>query len=444
MKNIRFGTRTLAALASILIVLKLSVLYSSLPTTKQITKKSGEEVWLNVFVHGIMSIKPHVSWNNFMLFIKDEVEGTLYEKTVELMREDSFFYKNQAMQRIGLHRINPVNTTDNSSASLSYTIEEINKYYGLQKTSHYYTFGWSGLLSQKRRYQDAKELFIALEKEATRVQRQYDHPTIKIRLFGYSHGGNVSLNLGLVRQREFPHSSLHIDELILLGTPILTDTDYLINDPLFKKVCNIYSRADHVQKLDFFAPKQFFSSRVFRPRKEFTLPEKLVQIQLKVTRCTNRTQACPEKLELAKDFSKRSVVYGKKGLLRDISPGHFELWFFGWTPVRYRNHYPLHPLPVVSLAPVITHHAHKISPSITPERSVVADVRPEHNVIIFRPQNSHHIHSTIPYIAPEKLVKLKQTILKHEPELYNDEIYNMHIQDAVRNAQSIMEAYKKH
>lgn len=444
MKYIWFGNKTYTAFIAVLFIgLKLSVLYPSREATPPAPKKSSEEVWFNVFVHGIMSIKPHVSWNNFMLFVKDKIDGTLYEKTVELMREDPFFYKNQAMQRIGLHKVDATNTTDNSSASLSFTMEEINKHYGLQKTSHYYTFGWSGLLSQKRRYQDAKDLFVSLEKEITKVKRQYDNPTIKVRLIGYSHGGNVSLNLGLVHQKEFPKSTLSVDELILLGTPVLTDTDYLINDQIFKKIFNLYSLSDRVQKLDFFAPKQFFSSRIFRPRKGFTLPKKLVQIQLKVTRCKNRTRACPKKFELSKDLNKRSVVYGKTGLLRDISPGHFELWFFGWTPVRYRNHYPLHPLPTVSLAPVITYHADKISASLTPEQSVVADIRPEHNTIIFRLQNSHHIHSTIPYIAPKKLEQLKQTILKHEPKLYTNEIYNDHIQDAVRNAQGIRESYKK-
>jgi hypothetical protein len=390
-----------------------------------------------------MSIKPHVSWNNFMLFVKDEIDGTLYEKTVEIMREDSFFYKNQAMQRIGLHRVNPTNITDNSSASLSYTIEEINKHYGLEKTSHYYTFGWSGLLSQKHRYQDAKELFIALENEIKKVRTQYNNPLIKVRVIGYSHGGNVSLNLGLVHQKYFPQSTLSIDELVLLGTPVLTDTDHLINDEIFKKIFNLYSLSDRVQKLDFFSPKQFFSSRTFRPRKGFALPKKLVQIQLKVTRCTKRTRTCSKKFELAKDLNKRSIVYGKTGLLRDVSPGHFELWFFGWTPVRYRDHYPLHPLPTVSLTPVLTYHADKISSSLTPEHSVVADIRPEHNIILFRPQNSHQVHSTIPYMPPEKLETLKRTILKHEPALYNDEIYNNHIQDAVRNAQQIMETYKQ-
>ncbi len=432
-------------IATLLIGLKLSALYSPNEKTVNVPpqEKSSQEVWLNVFVHGIMSIKPHISWNNFMLFVKDEIEGTLYEKTVELMREDSFFYKNQAMQRIGLHKIDATNTTDNPSASLSFIIEEVNKHYGLQKTSHYYTFGWTGLLSQKRRYLDAKDRFVSLEKEIINVTKQYDNPIIKIRLLGYSHGGNVLLNLGLVHQKEFPKSKLQVDELVLLGTPILTDTDYLINDPLFKKVFNLYALRDNIQTLDLFSPNQFFSNRVFRARKGFKLPDKLIQVQLKVTRFKKHASKSPQKFELSKNLNNPSVVYGKRGLLRDISPGHFELWFFGWTPIMYREKYPLYPLPTISLVPVLTYHADKISKSLNPANSVIADIRPEHNVILFRPQKDYRVHSTISYIPPQKLKQLKQTILQHKPELYSPEIYNAHVQDAVRNAQQLMESYRK-
>ncbi len=442
MKSIFRDSKLYVSLLAILLIgLQISAFYRS--TQKTSTSATGQEVWLHVFVHGIMSIKPHVSWSNFMLFVKDDIENTLYEKTVALMRNDQFFHKNQAMQYMGLHQVNPTNTTDNASASLCHVIEEINKEYGLQKTTHYYTYGWSGLLSQKRRYLDSKQLFVSLEKEIAKLKRQYKNPQIKVRLIGYSHGGNILLNLGLVRRKEFPRSRLKIDELVLLGTPVLTDTDFLINDPMFKKIFNLYSERDMIQTLDFFAPKQIFSTRVFKPRKGFKLPDKLVQIQLKVTRCTERARNCPQKFELSKNLNKPSVVYGRKGLLRDISPGHFELWFFGWTPMRYRDHFPLYPLPTVSLVPVLTYHADKISKSLNPENSVIADIRPEHNVIFFRHRGNYHVHSTIPYMQPKKLHALKDTILRQQPELYSDELYNTHIQDAIRNAQQIMGSYRK-
>ena len=408
--------------------------------TQQAPTKPKEVVWLNVFVHGIMSIKPHISWNNFMLFMKDKIEGTLYEKTVELMREDPFFFKNQAMQQLGLHRINPELIEGNSSASLSFILDEIGKHYGLDDNNIYYTYGWSGLLSPKTRYRDAMALFQSIDKEVSRLKAQNFDP--RVRVFGYSHGGNVGLNLGAVWKKEFPNSQLQIDELVLLGTPIIADTDYLINEKLFKRVYNLYSLHDRIQPLDFFAPNQVFSDRIFRSRKGLTLPDKLIQIQLKVTRCRGQLHNCPRKFEISKDLTRPKVVYGKSNLLRDVSPGHAELWFFGWTPINYRSSYPLYPLPTISFAPVIMHHARKIADSLTPEHSVIADIRPQHDVILFRHNFSHKVHSTVSYIPKEKLEMLSDAILQCKPSLYSNDIYQAHIQDAVRSAQEIMDSAK--
>lgn len=412
--------------------------HSFLKPKKHIPQK---EVWMNVFVHGIMSIKPHLSWNNFMQFMKDEVDGTLYSKTVELMREDPFFFKNQAMQHIGLHKVEPCFIEGSSSASLGFILDEVGKHYGINRTNIYYTFGWNGLLSAKSRLNEARKFFIALEKEKAALKKK--GLDVKIRLFGYSHGGNVNLNLAAAKKKFFPHSKLVIDEVVNLGTPVITDSDYLINDPMFKKIFHMYSLYDRVQPLDVFAPKQFFSTREFKPRKGFKLPDKLVQIQLKVTRCKKAVLSNPKKFALSCDFSKPQVVYGKRGLLRDISPGHAELWFFGWTPVNYRPHYPLFPLPTIAFAPVILHHADKIAHSMNPEHSVVADIRPEHDVILFRGNQDHKVHSTVPYIPKEKLAQLHDSILQCKPELYNDDIYNAHIKDAARNAQQILNTQKE-
>jgi hypothetical protein len=416
-------------------VLGLSSLHS-----KNTQEVPTQDVWLNVFIHGIMSIKPHISWNNFMLFLKDEIEGTLYEKTVELMREDEFFFRNQAMQHIGLYKIDPTLFEGNASASLSFVFEEISRHYGINRQNYYYTFGWSGLLSAKSRYNDAKKLFISLEQEVERLRKQNLNP--KIRVIGYSHGGNINLNLAAIRQKEFPNSPLTIDEVVNIGTPVITDSDYLINDPMFKRIYHLYSNLDRVQPLDFFAPKQFFSSRTFNSRKGFKLPEKLIQIQLKVTRCNKGVLDDPERFELSNDLSKSHIVYGKKGLLRDTSPGHVELWFFGWTPIYYRQTNPIYPLPTIAFAPVILHHVEKVAQSATPEQSIVADIRPQHNVIIFRKYKDRSVHSTVPYIPAEKLQKMTEVILQCKPELYSDDIYKAHIKDAARNAQQIMDTQK--
>lgn len=428
-----FSRKKTVALLALLMLTgpKLSVISSTIvqPQTKP-------EIWMNVFVHGIMSIKPHLSWSNFMNFFKDEVEGTHYEKTVELMREDPFFFKNQAMQHIGLHQVDPCLIEGNSSASLAFVLDEIGKHYGIEHKNLYYTFGWSGILSAKARLKEARRFLILLERERHRLEKEGF--SVKIRLFGYSHGGNVNLNLAAAKRKFRPHSKLVIDEIVNLGTPVISDSDHLINDPMFKKIFHLYSLHDRVQPLDVFAPKQFFSTRQFKARKGFELPDKLVQVQLKVTRCKKSVLTCPKRFPASSDLSKPAVVYGNRGLLRDVSPGHSELWFFGWTPVNYRKNYPLYPLPAVAFAPVILYHAGKISQSFSPKNTIVADIRPEHELILFRKEGDHQVHSTVPYIPKDKLTKLHDAILQCKPELYTDDIYRAHIQDASRNAQQIM------
>src|SRR5579872_7113088 len=153
-----------------LVCMTLPSLYPAKKDRRNQTPK--KEVWVNVFVHGIMSIKPHVNWSNFMRFMRDDVEDTLYEKTVELMREDPFFYKNQAMQQIGLHRVDHRMFQGNSSASMAFILDEISHHYGINRTNYYYTYGWSGLMSSKIRYRDAKTLFEQLEKETNALRKQ--------------------------------------------------------------------------------------------------------------------------------------------------------------------------------------------------------------------------------------------------------------------------------
>lgn len=408
----------------------------SLSTPMQDTSNK-KVVWLNVFIHGIMSIKPHLSWNNFMLFLKDKVQGTLYEKTVELMREDPFFYKNQAMYQIGFHQVDTSLREGNSCASLAFVLNKIADHYKITPhENRYYTFGWTGLLSAKTRYQESEKLFKALCKEVARLKAQGFAP--RIRIFGYSHGGNVALNLAKIKQQKTAPCNITVDELVLLGSPIVRDTDYLIKDPLFGRVYNLYSMSDRVQPLDIFAPKQSFSNRIFRPRTGFTLPDKLIQIQLKVTRCKQGSCNDPIKFEQSKNYSSRKVVQGKACLLRDISPGHMELWFFGWTPVHYREKFPLNPLPTIAFAPPIMYHAQKMAQAIQPEHSIIADIRPEHNVILFRRRGHSEVYSIVPFLTQKQLKKLHDSIHSCKPELYDQRIYDEHIKDAIKSAREAL------
>ena len=397
------------------------------------TAPKERETWITVFVHGIMSIKPHVSLGNIFKFIHDDVENTIYSRTVELMRLDPHFYKNQAMQGFGLIKIDRTEAKGNGSGATAMVFDEITKVSSdKQLDNHYYTYGWSGLLSTSRRYSDAIGLYKGLEEEVKKFRRQGIEP--KVRVIGYSHGGNVILNLGAVRQKESVTQDLSVNEVILIGMPVQTETDYLINDPLFKKIYHIFSPGDHVQKLDIFSLNRLLSERKFKGRKNFKLPKKLVQIHLKVFRPTEKTRNNKNKFEFSRDYDLPSVRSGHSNLLRDASSGHTELWFFSWTPLNYREYYPLSPLPTIVFAPYIIHALEPYNEDLRPKRPIIVDLRPEQGSILLKSSKNPKINKTIDFIPQKTFEYLQKQVLHYKPDNYTEQAYNKHISVAKQQA----------
>lgn len=393
------------------------------------------EVWVTVFVHGIMSIKPHLSFENFLNLLNDTVEESSYAKTVELMRNDPFFYKNQAMQGFGLQKVEVDYAKGNAAGALVHLFDQVRLHCNIpDEYNHYYTYGWSGLLSKSIRQKNAFGLFTALEKLAYEYQQQGLTP--KFRLFGYSHGGNVCLNLASIRQQEFPYSTLAIDQLILIGMPVVPESDYLVADSMFKRVYHLYSNKDRVQTLDLFSTNRTFSSRIFEARKDFTIPNTLTQVEIKITRLTRGVKEKPHRARLTHNYNKSNVVSGTTHLMRNSSPGHVELWFFGWTPAHYRKSYPLYPLPTVFITPFILHHMNLIEKNSAQPRHITFDIRPDNAVAVIRqldhPKQTHHV---VPFIPYEKLVAMKTNIFNFAPEYFTDDIYHEHIQMAYEKIQ---------
>jgi hypothetical protein len=402
-----------------------------------------KEVWLTIFVHGIMSVKPHLTTANFLRFVNDKVDDTIYAKTVLLMRNDPYFYMNQAMQGLGLKKIDPSKITKgDASAILAIVFEAVDSFINAETpvTNHYYTFGWSGLMSQKNRILDAEELYKALASEIATFQQQGITP--KIRIIGYSHGGNVCLNLARAHEKYHNAIPLSIDETILLGMPVQNETDYLVNDPIFKRIYHIYSRRDRIQKLDFFSFKRFFSRRVFKNRRDFKIPDKLLQIQLKCTR-ENKTQSQRSTIPGAVyNTRSRAMVSGKSHYLRDASPGHTELWFFGWTPLHYRKNFPLYPLPAVALIPVIAKIAHDFDGQGFSQRPTLIDIRPEHELVLVTNQRSFNVLTVMKFLPEHTLKALKDMAWQYAPDSYPENIYMQHIQDAYLTARSMHRTQK--
>lgn len=426
----------------ILLIISLSGLLGISP---KLAGGQKTETWLTVFVHGIMSIKPHLSAANFLRFMTDDVHQTVYARTVELMREDPVFFQNQPMQQIGLIKLDPQKPSSrNASNTLAMVFESMNSLANPNPPTdnHYYTFGWTGLLSSNQRIADSERLYAALCTEVAAYKARGIEP--HVRVIGYSHGGNVCLNLARAAQ-ENPNNKLTVDEVILLGMPVQSETDFLINDPLFKRVYHIYSRGDRIQKLDFFSFDRFFSRRIFKSRRDFKLPEKLMQIQIK---CTRNVRFIPKEhehnLRSAYNFNDPVVIGGKSRYLRNASPGHTELWFFGWTPANYRSNFPLYPLPIVALVPIIVKAGHAFEEHLLFEKPTLIDIRPQHELILIKNQKSKRVLTIAPFFSLQEFEELKAKVLAYMPENYTSEAYMARIVDAHMAAKEEHADYHKH
>lgn len=399
--------------------------------------KHTNDVWVTVFVHGSFSLKPHLTVGNAINVIFDRIENSVYYRSTEINRRDRFFYKNQIMLGLGLQKIDIHHPNKEEGARIcAASYEKISQYAGNQPSDEYYAFGWSGLVSHKLRYLEATILYEQLTEVVKKLKAQGKNP--KVRVISYSHGGNLSIQLGAVHVTKAPSNQITIDELFLNGTPVQIETDYLINSPVFKRVYNIYSKADGVQKLDFFSFKRFFSRRKFNNRNNFKLPEKLTQIRLSIVDYTPKdvTSDIPfprDEKEIRKYFTKCSY-----------DPGHYELWFMGWTILSYRKNFPFNPLPIINFLPMVVQNIHDY-PNIS--NDIIVKIMPykEKMEIYNAKKFSYHPELVLekPFLPKKFLEDLRTNALRYEPVDYNVETYNRKMYDAISIAQYEYDQLKK-
>lgn len=393
------------------------------------TTKKSHDVWVTVFVHGSFSLKPHLTLSNAINVIFDRIENSVYYRSTEINRRDHFFYKNQVMLGLGLHKIDFEHPNKEEAARIiAATYERISQYAGNEPSNEYYAFGWSGLVSHKLRYLEAGILYQQLADVVKNLKAQGKNP--KVRIISYSHGGNLSIQLGAVHVTKTPAEQFIIDELYLNGTPVQIETDYLINSPVFKRVYNIYSKADSIQKLDFFSFKRFFSRRKFTTRKNFQLPEKLTQIRLSITDYT------PKDLNSTIPFPRDEQNLHKHFTKCTYDPGHFELWFMGWTILSYRKNFPFNPLPIIDFLPLIVKDLHTY-PNIS--HDIIVKILPYKETMEIYNNEKFIYHkelvATKPFLPKNLMEEIQTHALRFEPVDYNLETYNRKMYDAMSIAQ---------
>ncbi len=270
--------------------------------------------WITILVHGTSgSMYTVLNFNDLM---NDQYEGSHYQMLQQWARIRSQKNSPSFLFDYGLHKVNLANPKKNKVAcGFAGVYQDILKLvdHCQAEKSSYYTFGWSGLLSQTSRRQEAVALYLALSQEIESYKSQGLNP--KIRIVCHSHGGNVALNLAGVHatlnnltptkpvtsksilkiaqeilpdQQTLLNQDLCIDELILLATPIQIETEEFVTSPIFKKILNVYSHNDIIQIIDFVSTDGPISKRKIDP---CFLTPKIMQIQVSAINHTITQQA---------------------------------------------------------------------------------------------------------------------------------------------------------
>lgn len=140
----------------------------------------------------------------------------------------------------------------------------------------FFIFGWSSSMSfpcQLQYY--GKRLSHELSKLIQDLK--IEHKNIKVRLIGFSHGGNIALYTIKYASSEFENVTM---EVVFLGTPIQELTRSLVNSPYVNKAYSFYTDSDWIQGLEL---QKFYDLRSSTPlftRKQFLQSDNVMQVKL--------------------------------------------------------------------------------------------------------------------------------------------------------------------
>lgn len=380
-----------------------------------------KQTWITIFIHGIITIKPHLSFANIIKFVRDKVADSMYAQSIEAIRKDPYYHQHHAMQGVGLEKID-LNKIERGAGSTAFArvYQEISALNAPEEVHNiYYTFGWSGLLSSKMRYLESEVLYNNLIAELKNYHQEGIFP--KVRIIGYSHGGNIALGMGAFYNQQEP---LTINELILIGSPVIPDTDHYITSPLFKKKYHFYSTADRVQNLDFFSFNRFLSDRSFKKSRNYDLPSDLTQIELKFVRPARFASSYQQQCTCSGKFCKRSSA------TRRADPGHTELWSFGWTPENYRPTLPIYPLPAAAF---VTYINQSIANTPFYGNHITLDINPVKGIMRAIDKKTGY-KKDMPFVSKEYIQGFESKLEPFIPKDYSANNYSARLKNTITQA----------
>lgn len=221
-----------------------------------------------VFIHGTVQSGTSILLDSERTW-KDIFNGeSLSEQILHAARKEKLSYKSDLMLDYGLIEIPAAVLTQHqvSEEEQQYAAYHIVRLFHrlqpdhLHTTYHYYTFGWSGLLSETERKRAAGELYTSLMHERTRLLKHTAKVTCE--LYGYSHGGQLILHLPTIRSQQ-KDKDFTIERVVLSGTPLYYNNARNILRGMFKQIINCYSLGDAVQICDIFSTPDRSCQRTF-------------------------------------------------------------------------------------------------------------------------------------------------------------------------------------
>jgi len=147
--------------------------------------------------------------------------------------------------------------------------------YGL---NNFYTFGWnSAKITSRQRKKVGNQLYQDLDSLLVNYKKKYR--SVKLRLIGFSHGGNVILNC----MSHLPFSCKGIEtEVVLIATPIQESNKWYVNTPYVKRVYSLYSDGDWIQRIDMQKLHQDAPSNTpLLSGRKFTDSDQVIQVNFR-------------------------------------------------------------------------------------------------------------------------------------------------------------------
>lgn len=403
-----------------------------------------KEVVVNIFIHGVCNIEQNLHFSTLCdIVLWDDVYNSYYHHNISIFRNKPYMYQFQVMQQPGLHPIIQKELSPGDSCSaltmlLQETLGCINPNHAAE---NYYTFGWSGLHSIKEYERAGQDCYNALLKLTDELRAQGLKPLL--RIWGYSYGGDVALMMAKCHDAE--PKDLSISELIMIGVPFLKGkTTHYIAHPLFEKIYNIYSRGDKVQPYDLIAPAALFCERKLTTKSLDPLPKNLVQVEIKYTLLSNHARKNPKSFAYSSDLTNPKIVRGRSSLLKNIYPGHLEMWLFGWTLDHYRPDLVTYPIPAAIFAIPYALHATPIdAQNHDPAEHYIVDIRPDHEMVLINRKTKKQgtiCEMTLPFFLKDRFTELKETVRSATPTNVSLNDYN---QQVTRINQETQQAWER-